>query len=930
MRLIATRVRSLAGRRTAIVVGVLLLVALAAGASSVMAGGGQTGLRARGDVPVPRAPVSLKKGGNGPSIIVGRSVKNDVSPPLRVMRARPMGYTTEREASPNPRPVSRHKDAPDGAHQTARFAPNMPSPSLNFSGIPFPGVACNCAPPDTNGEIGATQYLQMVNTGFQVFDKTTGSSVFGPVDIATVWGGFGGFCEFGGFGDPVVVYDQIANRWLISQFAGDPNDPNAPATNECIAVSTGLDATGTWNRYDFNLGSDFFDYPKIGVWPDAYYMTMNVFNAAGTAFLGPQPFAFDRAAMLAGNPATFVTTRDPAVFDSSNDGMLPGDLDGSTPPPAGAPDPFLMSGTAATWKLWRFHVDFGTPASSTFTLGGNLAPAAYTVICPTIRNCVPQLGVGVSSYLDAIGDRGMFRLAYRNFGGGNESLVANQTVSSGGVAGIRWFEINHATSGTPAFTQQSTYQPDTTYRWMGSAAMDRDRDLALGFSASSSAINPQIRYAGRLAGDPANTLAQGEATLFAGTGSQTGTSNRWGDYSDMTIDPVDDCTFWYTQEYYATSGSFNWRTRIGSFKFPTCTAPSGAHLSIVQTADAAKVSPGSQIGFNVTLINGGANTATGIAVTDNLLSRPGVSWSIDAAHSDAGWTVNGSPPSQALVGPATMGATRASHVHVVSGTTSGSCGTYANTASFTSTNGGSGSGSATTTVTCPSLTVVKGGNGSGTVTSSPAGISCTATCTGQFPEGTPVVLTATAVAGSTFTGWSGSGCAGTGNCALVLDAAKTVTATFTLQSRNLRVTKTGNGVGKVTSAPAGISCPTACLASFLYGTSLTLTAKPSAKAVFSGWSGGCSGRSKTCVLAMTADHAATAKFSAKCIVPKVVGKTLKKARARIKKAHCRVGKITKKASTKKRKGRVLKQKPKPGKRLKPNAKVNLIVGKGGL
>jgi hypothetical protein len=186
--------------------------------------------------------------------------------------------------------------------------------------------------------------------------------------------------ENNGDGDPVVLYDQLANRWLISQFAG-----SGVPTDECIAVSTSSDATGSWNRYDFHLGTDFFDYPHLGVWPDAYYMSMNVFNSAGTLFLGPQPFAFDRAAMLAGNPATFVTTRDVSVFSPTNDALLPADLDGSTQPTSGAPEPFLMSGTASTWKLWRYHVDFGTPASSTFTLGGNLTPAAYTEICPATR-----------------------------------------------------------------------------------------------------------------------------------------------------------------------------------------------------------------------------------------------------------------------------------------------------------------------------------------------------------------------------------------------------------------------------------------------------------------------------------------------------------------------------------------------------------------
>ena len=194
----------------------------------------------------------------------------------------------------------------------------MPGTILNFDGIGFPGGGCNCAPPDTNGEVGATQYVQMVNEGIQVYNKTTGASVLGPIGIATLWAGFGGVCENNGHGDPVVLYDQLANRWLVSQFAG-----TSVPTDECIAVSTTSDATGAWNRYGFHLGTNYFDYPHLGVWPDAYYMSMNVFNAAGTAFLGPQPFAFDRAKMLLGQPATFVTTGPVGALGAGGDPPSP-------------------------------------------------------------------------------------------------------------------------------------------------------------------------------------------------------------------------------------------------------------------------------------------------------------------------------------------------------------------------------------------------------------------------------------------------------------------------------------------------------------------------------------------------------------------------------------------------------------------------------
>ena len=561
---------------------------------------------------------------------VGKSYKNDISRPVRDM---PPAHVTLQPhvAAENPSLLA-GKDlraAKDPVVQSSMPDPQMPSPILNFDGIPFPGVVCFCAPPDTNGEVGLDQYVQIVNEGFQVFDKTTGASIFGPVAISSIWTGFGGLCEFNGFGDPVVVYDQLANRWLITQFAG----AGFPITDQCIAVSTSPDAAGSYARYGFHMTDDFYDYPKFGVWPDAYYASANIFNASGTAFLGPQAYAFDRDAMLAGDPATFIAA---PMGASTDDSYMPADLDGLVPPPAGAPNPYVSIGVQPTWPVHRFHVDFDNPGASTFDLVGTLTPAPFTVLFSN----VPQLGTGDT--LDSLADRGMFRNAYRNFGD-HEALTGNITVSSGGVAGIRWFEVNNATSGTPAFTQQGTYQPDSTWRWMGSVAMDNDSDLALGFSASDATIHPQVRYAGRLAGDPPGTLGQGEAHLFDGAGSQTDTVSRWGDYSDMTVDPIDDCTFWYTQEYYQTTSSFNWRTRIGNFRFPECTPPpigtlegtvtdsvtgdpiAGAHISVAPIGASATTGPDGHYSlilpvgtYDVTASAFGylSQTANGVVITD--------------------------------------------------------------------------------------------------------------------------------------------------------------------------------------------------------------------------------------------------------------------------------------------------------------------------
>ena len=498
--------------------------------------------------------------------IVGASYKNDVSPALRdVGQGWPIQFKRQHEAAENPLIPNNHEDMPDTVVQDtqisalALLAPHIPAPILNFNGIPFPGVGCNCAPPDTNGSVGTTQYVQIVNEGYQVFDKATGNSILGPNSIESIWSGFGGVCQTSGFGDPVVVFDKIAQRWVITEFAG-----SSIPTDECVAVSTSADATGTYLRYGFHLSSNFIDYPKIAVWPDAYYLSVNVFNTSGTAFLGPQPFAFDRSKMLLGMPATFVAPVGP--LGSSVSPFLPADLDGGTLPPAGAPNTYVGWPGAGNYTIYHFHVDFAVPSNSTFTTFATPAAAAFTRLCPTTRSCVPQSGATRANGLDAIGDRLMHRLAYRNFGD-HESVVSNYSVKANRVAGVRWFELRNVTAGPVTVFQESTYQPDSTWRWMGSVAMDRNGNMAVGFSASSRSIFPQIRYAGRLVTDPINTLAQGEAHLFDGTGAQVNTSNRWGDYSSMAIDPVDDVTFWYTTEYYSTTSSFNWRTRIGNFHF---------------------------------------------------------------------------------------------------------------------------------------------------------------------------------------------------------------------------------------------------------------------------------------------------------------------------------------------------------------------------
>jgi len=304
----------------------------------------------------------------------------------------------------------------------------------------------------------------------------------------------------------------------------------------------------------------------MGVWSDGYYITYNIFNNAQT-FAGSKACAFDRTKMLAGDPTA---TQQCFQLSTSYGGLLPSDIDGTTPPPAGSPNYFMNFGSNSL-NLWKFHVDFATPANSTFTGPTSIPVAAFNAACSGGGACIPQ--PSTSNKLDSLADRLMYRLAYRNRAG-VESLVVNHSVAVGTnkrnqITSVRWYEIRNP-NGAPSVFQQGTLGTgDGIHRWMGSIAMDKLGDIALGYSASSGSVKPSIRYTGRLATDALGTM-QTENIIQAGGGSQTGTLHRWGDYSAMTVDPIDDCTFWFTTEYLKANGSFNWSTRIASFKFSGC------------------------------------------------------------------------------------------------------------------------------------------------------------------------------------------------------------------------------------------------------------------------------------------------------------------------------------------------------------------------
>jgi hypothetical protein len=488
-------------------------------------------------------------------------------------------HTTETDGTPGNEPRSSVPSADSLAQESANetaaaLSPLAATSGLNILGVGtgFHGFSIQADIAIANGAAGATQFVQFVNESFAVFNKSTGALEYGPADGNTLWQSLGAPCSTTTNLDEIAQYDKLANRWVMMMpvYGSD--------FSLCVAVSDTSSATsGGWHLYAFKVpGAKMPDYPKLGVWPDAYYISYN--QSVDSVFQGAAACAVNRTAMLTGAAATmqcFLNT------PASEGTLLPSDVDGTTAPPSGTPNYFLsFNVNDQSLNLFQFHVNWTTPSSSTFTGPTNIPVAAFIEPCgDTVSvftpadNCVPQSGT--SEKLGVFGDRLMYRLAYRNFGS-HQTLIANHSVQTGtgsDQTGIRWYELRNTGSGFSVY-QQGTYAPDSSYRFMGSIAMDKAGDIAMGYNVSSSTLSPTIRYTGRLSTDTLGTM-ESEVDLLSSVAhtSQTDTV-RWGDYSSMAIDPTDDCTFWYTNQYQTTTGSDHWATRIASFHFPACTSTS--------------------------------------------------------------------------------------------------------------------------------------------------------------------------------------------------------------------------------------------------------------------------------------------------------------------------------------------------------------------
>ncbi len=474
---------------------------------------------------------------------------------------------------------------------------NMPSPFLTFAGMNS-NLGCNgCLPPDTDGDVGPNHYIQSVNSSIRIHDKS-GNVLAGPITYNSFFSAMGTSTPCGSNvngGDGIVFYDHISDRWIITDFAF----PAFPGTSfyQCIGVSKGSDpiTSGYWLyaiQVDPSNPNFIGDYPKFGLWPDAYYMSVNLFSN-NTTFNGVRVYALDRASMINGGPAnTIAFTITPANLGDQYS-LQPATFRHGDPPPAGQPEWFAninSSAVAGTVEnqvfIRRFHADFVTPANSTFGVGAGHTPDGIITVNGFVdafdavngTSIVPNGTATTTQYLDTLGDKIMTPLVYQNQSG-TESLYASHTVNNNqggtGPTAIRWYQFNMTANtipATPAQQQSFNNGGDGLWRAMPSINVDHEGNVSIGYTASSATVDPGIRYAGRLASDPPSTMAQGEAVLVAGTGHQTSTSGRWGDYSSMHVDPADGCTFYHTNEYYSATASAAWNTRVGAYKFPTCVA----------------------------------------------------------------------------------------------------------------------------------------------------------------------------------------------------------------------------------------------------------------------------------------------------------------------------------------------------------------------
>ena len=502
--------------------------------------------------------ISFAQGSINSGPEVSQCINHDTSPPLRDIPEAPITHSNWRDGIV-PLLLNQHRFE-DQYQNDPVLQETMGTRSDGFVFQTWDGVtAQGYAPPDPTGDAGPNHYMAAANVRFQIWNKT-GTSLLGPLNLGTIWSGFPGpWSTSLNDGDAIVLYDEAAGRWFIAQFSL-PGYPNGPFYI-LIAISQTGDPTGAWHRYGFSF-PNMPDYPKFGIWPDGYYMSANAFASGSLNFVGTYLTAFERSQMLTGATAQSVTFTRPA---STTWSLLPSDWNGVTAPPAGSPNYYGQIHDNADYggndgfDIYPFTVNWVTPGSSTVTGPVFIATSVFS----QLSSGIPQQGTG--TLLDHLSWMTLNRFDYRNFGT-HQSMVTCHTVNAGSNrAGVRWYEFRNTGASWTLF-QEGTYAPaDGLNRWMGSVAINAAGHMALGYSVSSTAMFPSIRYTGRYVTDPAGQMTIPEETIFAGLGAQSGLT-RWGDYTQMTVDP-NGINFWYVNQYQPSGGSFNWRTRVANIDY---------------------------------------------------------------------------------------------------------------------------------------------------------------------------------------------------------------------------------------------------------------------------------------------------------------------------------------------------------------------------
>ena len=537
----------------------------------------------------------------------------------------PSDIVLDREVNPRiswgSNPFVRFQGQPDPLLAQQAAAQSEPDPTFPTTGINADGQLYNGVnPPDPSGDVGPNHYIQMINapSGSSVVIYDKGLNVLeGPFMLDSLGSGN---CRFG-LGDPIVLYDRMADRWFLSEFSVGGNQL-------CIYISQTADPTGSYHHYAFTATNGFPDYPKYGVWTDAYYVGTNEPSS-------PTVYAFDRSNMLAGTTATSQSFTLPSLSGYGFQMLVPSDHDGASAPPDGAPN-YLMrhrdtephgdgtcpnGGSGDCLEIFEFRVDWANAANSSITLAHVVPIAEFdSDLCGySTFSCLRQRGSSVR--LDPLREIIMPTLQYRNFGT-HETLVGNLVTDVAGStngndqAGVRWFELRKMGNGGWTLHQEGTYAPDSHNRWMGSAALDQSGNLAIGYNAASSTLYPSLRYAGRLVNDPLGTLPQGEAIIIEGAGPNG--SIRYGDYSQISVDPADDCTFWFTGQYNPSTA---WSTRIATFRFEGCDA-NGATFSMTAASNSAEICQTDTAQFELSF-DATSGFSTPVSLTTNGLNGTG-------------------------------------------------------------------------------------------------------------------------------------------------------------------------------------------------------------------------------------------------------------------------------------------------------------------